>query len=675
MRLSITIIATLFALVLNAQVDDLKFGKISFEEVVQKEHLLDPEAEAAILYKKVRLYYSYDPDKGFSSKREVHLRIKIYKKSGLDWATLIVPLYTSNSAEQKIYGVKGITYNVDGTKVIEDKLKNSSVFTENINKYRNQVSISMPSVKEGSVIDLEYEIGSNLIGYMNPFIIQYGIPVDYVDIDVDIPEYFNFKKYLKGFYPIKLNESTTKKTENFQYRKDTNSLSSIGVDYVRPTVERGSLDYFETEYSIKAKNIPALRGENFTDNIENYRSAVVFELESTKFPSEGYRMFSQTWDDVANAIYKYDNFGRELDKSRFFEKEIDALIAQYKDKDELVAAIFHLVKSHMTWNGYFGVGCESGIKKAFEERKGNVADINLMLTAMLRYAGFKANPVLVSTKDHGIPMFPTTDGFNYVISALEMDESYVLLDATENMLGINELPNRAINWNGRLVREDGTSKAISSIPKSHSEKTIFMNVQIFANGNTTGEMQTRLTNNLAYEYRKSNIEKRNDELIKDKTGLNLGLEIENIETKNVNQPNTPVIETMSFSKEGEVELIGDKLYLSPMLFLAINDNPFKLQKREYPIDFVYPRLEKTTISFKIPQGYKVESLPENIAIGLPDNVGIFNFVIKENGNGIQLVCSMELNNALVSPILYEPLKEFYNQIVQKQNEKIVLSKI
>jgi hypothetical protein len=59
--------------------------------------------------------------------------------------------------------------------------------------------------------------------------------------------------------------------------------------------------------------------------------------------------------------------------------------------------------------------------KAYKDKTGNVAEINLMLTAMLRYAGLNANPVLVSTRSNGIAMFPNRTAFNYVMQPLKTE--------------------------------------------------------------------------------------------------------------------------------------------------------------------------------------------------------------------------------------------------------------
>lgn len=676
MKLHFTFILAFISISINAQTNDIKFGKVSMEEVAQKEHNLDKEADAAILFKKERLVYDYNPSKGFNYSRKVHYRIKVYKKSGLSWSTITVPLYNNGALSQKIYGVEGLTFNVQGNEIVKDKLKKDGVFTQNVNKYEDKVSITMPNVKEGSIIDIEYEIASDFVGSIAPFVVQYGIPVNLVDIKVEIPEYFNYKKNVRGFYPVQIGEVTEKKRLNFQYRteKIVNSFGNNGA-VANSAVERGKLEYFETDYIIISDNIPAFKEEQYTDNIENYRSAIVFELESTKFPSEGYRMYSQTWGDVANVIYKYDDFGGELSKNKVFRKDIDVLISKYADKAELAASIYNFVKEKIVWDGYYGYGCENGFEKTIEEQKGNVADINLMLTAMLRYAGFKANPVLVSTKNHGVPLFPTTSGFNYVISAIENGGDYILLDATNNMLAVNELPNRAINWYGRLVREDGSSVSIDLSPKKLSSKTIFMNVQLKEDGLVNGNMRTSLTDNLAYDYRDVNSRKSIEEIKDEKSELLTYTEILNLEVKNLNVPGLPMVETISFENENGLERIGEKIYVDPMLFLAIKENPFKMEKREYPIDFIFPRAEKINISLNIPEGYKVEYLPENLAIGLPEGKGIYNFTMKENGNNIQLVSSYEIKNAMFSPNYYTAIKEFYNQIVQKQTEKVVLTKI
>jgi hypothetical protein len=105
----------------------------------------------------------------------------------------------------------------------------------------------------------------------------------------------------------------------------------------------------------------------------------------------------------SETIYDYDDFGPELNKSGYFEDDLKLvwLILQLRSQNR---CYFKTCKSNC-WNDYYGYSCNEGVKKAYKDKTGNVAEINLMLTAMLRYAGLNANPVLVSTRSNGI-MFP-----------------------------------------------------------------------------------------------------------------------------------------------------------------------------------------------------------------------------------------------------------------------------
>ena len=82
MKAYFTLALLLFTIALRAQ--DYSFGKVSKEELKKTQSYIDAEANAEILYKNESIYYYLNQEKGFIQKREVHLRIKIYNKEGLD---------------------------------------------------------------------------------------------------------------------------------------------------------------------------------------------------------------------------------------------------------------------------------------------------------------------------------------------------------------------------------------------------------------------------------------------------------------------------------------------------------------------------------------------------------------------------------------------------------------
>ena len=59
-----------------------------------------------------------------------------------------------------------------------------------------------------------------------------------------------------------------------------------------------------------------------------------------------------------------------------------------------------------------------------------------------------------------------------------------------------------------------------------------------------------------------------------------------------------------------------------------------------------------------------------------EKTNLYNyFIFLEEKNKIQLVVESEINEAIISASYYEILKEYFKQMIEKENEKIVLKKI
>jgi hypothetical protein len=109
--------------------------------------------------------------------------------------------------------------------------------------------------------------------------------------------------------------------------------------------------------------------------------------------------------------------------------------------------------------------------------------------------------------------------------------------------------------------------------------------------------------------------------------------------------------------------------------MRVSENPFKLDNREFPVDFGYPYETKYRFTISFPEGYKVESLPKSEAFKMADNLGIFNYNITNNEKSIQIVVSSKINSSIIAPQYYEALKSYFSMIVKKEADQVVLTKI
>lgn len=123
-----------------------------------------------------------------------------------------------------------------------------------------------------------------------------------------------------------------------------------------------------------------------------------------------------------------------------------------------------------------------------------------------------------------------------------------------------------------------------------------------------------------------------------------------------------------------VNVSGDYIYVQPMLNQAVKENPFKLEKRSYPVDFAYPRQYRYSLSLQIPDGYVIEEMPKTAKISLPNKDGEFLFHFAAMGGMLQMMSEIKINRTVFDSQTYPYIKEFYDMIVAKHAEQIVLKK-
>jgi len=650
---------------------DYRFGKVSKEELLQKEHPTDPSANAAVLYREVKTEFQYNQDSGWYMVTDYFERVKIYNKEGFDWANAEINLY-KGEGEDKLLGLRGNTYYLDENgKVQDEKLRKDGIFEEETSKYLTQTKITMPAVREGAVIEYKYTINSPFIFNIDEFRFQETIPIEKLNMVFKTPEYFIYKTHQRGWVPYKVDKFTRERSMSFRQLEpmDTRTFGKS----IRETITR-EIKFKEDTYTVDLENVPALKEEAFVGNLNNYTTALQFEMSYIDFPGSPLKTYATNWEDVSKSIYRVDLFGAELERKNYFEKDLNNILQGVSSSEEKIGRIFSFVLNKMTWNGYNGYYTNEGVRDAYKKGSGNAADINLMLVAMLRHANLEANPVLVSTKSHGIPLFPTRNGFNYVIAGVDLPQGTLLLDATNKDAEIGVLKSSIQNWKGRVVKKDGTSGWVSLSSMIPAVKSTMIAAEITPDLMLTGKNQSRFTGNYAFKYR-SDFKSLNEDAQRKKIEKDLTpAELANLEFENLASPGAPVSLKYDFEAMDLVEDVAGKLYFSPMVFLATEETPFKTETRLYPIDFGYPIKDRYIVTISLPEGYNVESLPENVVYNLGENQGTYRYLISQAGNKLQLSVEFAINQSYIAAEDYGNLKKFFELLIAKENEKVVLSK-
>lgn len=645
---------------INAQKYEL--GKVTVAQLEEKVHPKDTTAPAAIIFKKGKTFFTYNRTNGFSANHVYEFKIKIYKKEGLAWADQKVRFYIGYEKlnEDRLEFSNAVTYNLENGKIVKTKLDNQGTFKKKVNKYWNEKTITLPNVKVGSIIEYKYTLKTENIVKLPDFEFQYEIPVDYFEYKTELPEFYVYKTILIGKTPITSDAKIGNGSQSFENEYNQTS----------------SLSYQQINSLYTGRDITALRSEPYVNNIENYKGSIQYELERVRYPDQPVKDYALTWEGVASTIFKDESFGKELNQTDFLLEDVRKLLANVESPTERLDVIFKFVQNKMNWNEENSYYTDKGVVKAYKEQTGNAAEINFILINMLKIAGIEVNPVLVSTIENGIPVYPTRTGFNYIIAAAEIDGKQILLDATHKFTSPNILPLNVLNWKGRLIKKDGTSKEIDLYPVLLSREFSNTMAKLDASGKIEGKVKIQRTDYDAYSFRIQNADKNQENYLQ-KYEEQLGdLKITDyaIENKKTNF-SSPIIETFSFTADNQSEIIGGKIFLNPLLFFTRSKNPFTQEKRQMGVYFGYPTHEKFNLNLDIPEGYMVESLPKSVRISTEDKTIIYTLNISSERNKIQISCIKEINSSIFAADAYDGLKNLFQKMLASQNEKIVLKKI
>ncbi len=644
----------------------VKFGKVTQAELEKTASLIDPEAHAEILYDKGDSHFEYSDQNGFQFVFERHQRIKIYAKEGYDYATVRIPFYQANvNAREKVGVIKAYTYNLEDGKVVKTKVANSDIFEEQLNKYWYVKKFAFPAVKEGTVIEYTYSIVSDFIQNLREWEFQSDIPTVYTQYDVSILEYYNYQKISQGYVNFSINE-TNSKVENFQYKWRSEVGIGGQVDKGVGTITSNS----ET-YRWAAENVPAVKEEPYMTSIEDYKAKIGFQLISYRYPNSTLKIVAGSYEDFNENLINADYFGDYLHKTNFLRETV-ASITNGKSPYEQQLAIYSYVKNNFNWNGFTGIYPKNP-KETFKEKEGNVAAINFLLTMMMKEAGFNSDPVLLGTRDHGRPhpIYPNREKLNYLLCFVETEEGGVLLDATRKSLPFGMITENCHNGKGYKI----SSTTPGWVPLQSAYKnsqTVQAKLVVQETGEISGDITISSEGNVGRAKRKLILNDGEEKYFNaiDENLLDWKLSETSIEGTDDIYSDL----TSKFKVNNEDNIDSDIIYIPALLYGAYDENPFKSELRTQPVDFPSGFSRRYMMELSIPDNYEVEEMPDPTVFQLPDRAAVFQFSCTVVNGKINIASVFQLKKTFYLPEEYAYIRQFYDLMINKQAEQIVLKK-
>jgi hypothetical protein len=642
---------------------DLKFGKISPADFDLSSRSFDTAAGAVYIADIGKSEYEGGSKGSFTVVYTRHVRIKILNKNGFDAAEFELTQYKDGQREQKVEKLKGATYNLENGKVVTTKLEDNSVFSEKAGDGYTTKKFTLPSVKEGSIIEVSYNIKSDFDIYVPSWHFQGKYPRLWSEYTVRIPSCFNFVFLSQGYHEfyIKSNQESFKTYSIV----DNNTARNSDVYTVSATV---------VENRWVMKDVPPLKEERFITSIDNYISKIEFQLSELREPMTP-RQFMNNWNKASEELLKSQYFGEPLTKDNgWLDSEMKNILGASVTQLDRAKKIFAFVRDNFTCTEYDARLMDNPLRTTFKNRKGNVAEINLLLIAMLKHVGINAEPVLLSTRANGYTheVYPLMNRFNYVIAGLNIDGTEYYLDATERKVGFTHLPLRCYNGHARFINAQNPDP-VFFIADSLKENKL---TAVFVANDEKGKLSSSYKSTLGYyeslSIRDKVTEKGKDELLKSiKSQYPAETEITDLEVDSLSSLDEPVHIRYNINLNNFTE---DIVYFNPMMAEGTKDNFFKSAQRYYPVEMPYTFDEVYILNMEIPKGYVIDEMPKSARVNLNGSDGMFEYLLSESNGRIMLRSRIKVNRAYFHPSDYEALRGFFDHVVKKHAEVIVFKK-
>jgi hypothetical protein len=587
-----------------------------------------------------------------------HKRIKILDPENSDYSDIRIHVYNDRSV-QILRRVEAQTLNrAPNGDIVKTELGRRDFYSETSGDWE-VTTFAFPALEVGSIVEYKYEIRYGSPVYMPDWDFQHRSPIVHSEYRVMVPDYLNYRVYKYGYEQF---EDKNVNTQEVLRQMSRNVLAASGYSQ-------------NSMYHMILRDAPAIRPEPYITSLANYRNKVKFQLVGFVDATGMQRNYLSTWDEIAERLNNMSRFGKELNSRRSIRSVVDEITNGIDSDYERAKAIYNYVASDIKWDGRFRFVASERLTNILDNKTGTSADKSLLLTNMLRTAGFEAHPVLISTRDNGKVdwTFASVNVFNHVLTLVVLGDVLYMLDPLDDIIPFGILSPSSLNQSGLLI-QDGLAKIIDIEPQMQSSSRTSILTVINEEGGIQSEMNIQFAGYEAIIQRK-NAEDDGKDLYLEKEILEYlpDSKIVSSELLDLDNPDEPFGVRVAFENDRYASVAGDMIYINPFLFDRITENPFRNPTRAFPVEFNFGIQKRLTTTISVPENFEIVEVPEYRTHQFSDNT-TFRLIGQVVNNDIQLMMTMSFGDNEIRSEYYDDLRSYYTALANVYNEQIVLKR-
>ena len=351
------------------------------------------------------------------------------------------------------------------------------------------------------------------------------------------------------------------------------------------------------------------------DNYSHENPHLIYRVAS--YGKDEKKSFLNDVDDLYKWYYELAQKG-DSEPTDAMKALVQELTKSAKNDRDKVTALFGWVKENIRyiafedgWNGFIP---RKGVD-IFEKRYGDCKDMSNLTHELLKEANVDAHLVWIGTRSvpYDYTELPTPYVDNHMISAVNLDGSWVFLDGTDAHLPFG-YPTEMIQGKQALISKSATEYELVRVPiipadKNQYNATYDINIEgdkVFGKSNIslTGYKKGNFEHYYGLAANKEKYLDRKFELGSDKVIL------ENITLKNeFNQIKDSLLVTHDFTIPSYAKKVGSRLIFNPFFKRPYGDFVIDTVDQKFNVDLDHANEYNITMNVNIPTGYSLKKVP------------------------------------------------------------------
>jgi transglutaminase-like putative cysteine protease len=328
-------------------------------------------------------------------------------------------------------------------------------------------------------------------------------------------------------------------------------------------------------------------------------------------------------------------------------------------------------------------------------RYGDCKDKATILSAMLAQIGVKSYYILIHT-DRGIytEKTPPMNGFNHAILAIQLPSAsfseampalyqhkqlgnLLIFDPTSTVVPFGQIPYYEQDNYGLLVHEQ--EGELIHLPLSKAELnriTRTGKLALLPDGSMKGEIMEVRTGSQAAESRatfgRQTIADRRKSLEQYLGHMIGSFQLDSVEADNLENIDKELVIRYKFSAQHYAKSAGPLLLVRPRVLGEKLGALDSTKPRHYAYSFDAPTLQTDTFEFSLPDGYKIDELPDAAKASFA--FGEYSSKIEGEGNSLKYSREYRINATSIPADRIGDLSKFFHQINADEKNMAVLKK-